>query len=426
MKMAKNLKLDTLLLHEGQEVDPKQKARAVPLYQTVAYVFDNADHAANLFGLKENGNIYGRIMNPTTDVFEKRVSALENGKAALAFASGHAAIAGVLQNILTVGDELVSSSSLYGGTYNLFTYSFPKIGISVKWAKQNDLESFRKAITPKTKAIYAETIGNPSLDLLDIEAVANIAHEHNIPLIIDNTFAPYLCKPIDHGADIVIHSATKFIGGHGTSMGGIVIDGGNFDWCKGNFPTLNEADPSYHGLNYSKDVGALAFITRLRTQILRDFGACLSPFNSFLFIQGLETLHLRILRHSENALTIAKYLQNHPLVEWVNYPGLGSDKENTDKYLPKGAGALLTFGIKGGLPAGKKFIDSLELFSLLANVGDAKSLVIHPASTTHSQLDEIQLKEAGVSEELIRLSVGIEDVEDLIDDLEQALQKSQI
>lgn len=423
--MTKKLREDTLLLHAGQEVDPKEGARAVPIYQTTSYVFRDADHAANLFNLKEGGNIYGRLMNPTTDVFEKRVSTLENGQAALAFASGHAAISGALQNILTVGDEFVSSSSLYGGTYNLFTYSFAKIGITVKWAKQTAPDSFRAAITSKTKAIYAETIGNPSLDLLDIKAIAQIAHEHNIPLIIDNTFAPYLCKPIEHGADIVVHSATKFIGGHGSSMGGIVVDSGTFDWSKGNFPTLNEPDPSYHGLNYSKDVGTLAFITRLRTQIIRDFGACLSPFNSFLFIQGLESLHLRMLRHSENALKVAKYLQNHPAVTWVNYPGLNDKCEKTITYLPKGAGALLTFGIKGGLTTGKEFINSLKLFSLLANIGDSKSLVIHPASTTHSQLNSEQLKQTGVTEDLIRLSIGIEDVDDIIDDLEQAFISSQ-
>lgn len=418
--MNKKLNDDTLLLHAGQEVDPKELARAVPIYQTSSYVFRDAEHAANLFSLKEPGNIYGRLMNPTTDVFEKRICALERGQGALAFASGHAAITGALQNILTVGDEFVSSSSLYGGTYNLFTHSFSKIGIEVKWAKQSEPDSFKKAITSKTKAIYAETIGNPSLDILDIKAVAKIAHEHNLPLIIDNTFTPYLCKPIEHGADIVIHSATKFIGGHGSSMGGVVIDAGKFDWTKGNFPNLNEPDLSYNGLIYSKDVGSLAFITRLRTQIIRDFGACLSPFNSFLFIQGLESLHLRMQRHSENALKVAQYLEKHPNVSWVNYPGF-----KHSKYLPKGAGALLTFGIKGGLNVGRKFIDSLKLFSLLANVGDAKSLVIHPASTTHSQLNSQQLKAAGVSEELIRLSVGIEDVEDIIADLEQAFFISQ-
>ena len=418
--MSKHYREDTLLLHAGQEVDPKERARAVPIYQTTAYTFKDAEHAANLFSLKEAGNIYSRLMNPTTDVFEKRVSALEKGQGALAFASGHAAIVGALQNILTVGDEFVSSSSLYGGTCNLFTHSFAKMGITVQWAKQNDPESFKAAITAQTKAIYAETIGNPGLELLDIEAVAHIAHAHNIPLIIDNTFAPYLCKPIEHGADIVIHSATKFIGGHGSSMGGVVVDSGNFEWSKGDFPSLNKPDQSYHGLVYSKDAGALAFITRLRTQVLRDFGACLSPFNSFLFIQGLETLHLRMLRHCENTSKIAQYLHRHPAVAWVNYPGLAKDCEKTKKYLPKGAGALLTFGIKGGVTAGKKFIDALRLFSLLANVGDSKSLVIHPASTTHAQLNKEQLEAAGVTEDLIRLSVGIEDVEDLIEDLEQA------
>ena len=424
MTMANNYREDTLLLHAGQEVDAKEMARAVPIYQTTSYVFRDADHAANLFGLKEAGNIYSRLTNPTTDVFEKRVSALEKGQGALAFASGHAAISGALQNILTVGDEFVSSSSLYGGTYNMFTHSFAQIGITVKWAKQNDPESFKKAITEKTKAIYAETIGNPGLELLDIAAIAKIAHERKIPLIIDNTFAPYLCKPIEHGADIVVHSATKFIGGHGSSMGGIVVDGGNFAWSEGDFPSLNQPDQSYHGIVYSKDAGRLAFITRLRTQVLRDFGACLSPFNSFLFLQGLESLHLRMLRHCENALKIAKYLENHPEVSWVNYPWLKNDCRKTSKYLPKGAGALLTFGIKGGIAAGKKFINALKLFSLVANIGDCKSLVIHPASTTHSQLNKQQLEAAGVTEDLIRLSIGIEDVEDLIEDLEQAFLSS--
>ena len=421
--MNGNYREDTLLLHAGQEIDAKERARAVPIYQTTAYVFRDADHAADLFELKEAGNIYSRLTNPTTDVFEKRVSALEQGMGALAFASGHAAIAGTLQNILAAGDEFVSSSSLYGGTYNLFTHSFARIGITVRWARQNDPESFRQAITPKVKAIFAETIGNPSLDLLDIEAIAQIAHEHKIPLIIDNTFTPYLCKPARHGADIVIHSATKFIGGHGSSMGGIVVDSGNFAWSEGDFPSLNQPDASYHGLVYSKDAGALAFITRLRTQVLRDFGACLSPFNSFLFIQGLESLHLRMIRHSENALKIAGYLKNHPAVEWVNYPGLKKDCPKAAKYLPKGAGGLLTFGIKGGTQSGKRFINSLELFSLLANVGDAKSLVIHPASTTHSQLDAKELRAAGVTEDMIRLSVGLEDALDLTEDLEQAFNK---
>ena len=424
--MTKQYKEDTVLIHGGQEIDSATGSRAVPIYQTTSYGFRDADHAANLFGLKEAGNIYTRLMNPTSDVFEKRVALLEKAQAGLAFASGHAAIAACIWNLCQSGDEFVSSTSLYGGTYNLFSHSLAHQGIKVNWAQQTDPESFRKAITPKTKAIFAETIGNPSMDVLDIEAVAQIAHEHKIPLIIDNTFAPYLAKPIEHGADIVIHSATKFIGGHGSSMGGIVVDAGNFDWTQGDFSLLNDPDPSYHNLRYSTDIGSLAFITRLRTQVIRDFGACLSPFNSFLFIYGLESLHLRMARHSENALAVAKFLENHPSVTWVNYPGLASNtnRNNILKYLPKGAGALLTFGIKGGLEAGKKFINALDLFSLVANVGDSKSLVIHPASTTHSQLSSQDRAAAGVPDELVRLSIGLEDSEDILSDLSQALKQA--
>ena len=424
--MTKQYKEDTVLIHGGQEIDSATGSRAVPIYQTTSYGFRDADHAANLFGLKEAGNIYTRLMNPTSDVFEKRVALVEKAQAGVAFASGHAAIAACIWNLCQSGDEFVSSTSLYGGTYNLFSHSLAHQGIKVNWAQQTDPESFRKAITPKTKAIFAETIGNPSMDVLDIEAVAQIAHEHKIPLIIDNTFAPYLAKPIEHGADIVIHSATKFIGGHGSSMGGIVVDAGNFDWTQGDFSLLNDPDPSYHNLRYSTDIGSLAFITRLRTQVIRDFGACLSPFNSFLFIQGLESLHLRMARHSENALAVAKFLENHPSVTWVNYPGLASNtnRNNILKYLPKGAGALLTFGIKGGLEAGKKFINALDLFSLVANVGDSKSLVIHPASTTHSQLSSQDRAAAGVPDELVRLSIGLEDSEDILSDLSQALKQA--
>lgn len=428
MALPENLRFETLAVHGGQEPDVATGSRAVPIYQTTAYNFKDADHAANLFGLKESGNIYSRIMNPTTDVFEKRVAMLENGIAALAFSSGHAAIAASILNIAQAGDEIVSSTTLYGGTYNMFAYNLPKYGINVNFVDASVPENFAKAITPKTKALYAESIGNPKADILDIEAVAKIAHEHGIPLIVDSTFAsPYLCCPIDFGADIVVHSATKFIGGHGTSMGGIVVDGGKFDWNNGKFPLLSEADPSYHGLNYVKDIGAAAFITRLRVQILRDFGACLSPFNSFLFLLGLETLHLRMQRHAENALKVAKFLEGHELVSWVSYPSLKADPEHkkAEKYFPKGAGSIFTFGIKGGLEAGKKFINALNLFSLLANVGDAKSLVIHPASTTHSQLTPEQLESAGVQPDLIRLSIGIEDGQDIIDDLDQALKASQ-
>jgi O-acetylhomoserine (thiol)-lyase len=423
MALPENLKFNTVAVHGGQEPDPTTGSRAVPIYQTTSYNFKDADHAANLFGLKEAGNIYTRLMNPTTDVFEKRIAALEGGVGALAFASGHAAISAAILNIAQVGDEIVSSSTLYGGTYNMFAYTLPRLGIKVTFVDPSNPENFAKAITPKTKALYAETIGNPKIDVLDIESVAAIAHKNGIPLLIDSTFAtPYLCRPIDFGADIVIHSATKFIGGHGTSMGGVVIDGGKFNWANGKFPLLSEPDPSYHDLSYTEALGPLAFIIRLRVQVLRDLGACVSPFNSFAFLQGLETLHLRMERHSQNAQKVAEYLEKHELVSWVSYPGLAShsDHKLAQKYLPKGAGAILTFGIKGGLEAGRTFINSLKLFSMLANVGDAKSLVIHPASTTHSQLSSEQLLAAGVSDDMVRLSIGIEDVEDVIADLEQA------
>jgi O-acetylhomoserine (thiol)-lyase len=428
MALPENLRFDTLAVHGGQEPDPTTGSRAVPIYQTTSYVFNDTEHAANLFALKESGNIYTRLMNPTTDVFEKRIAALEGGVGALAFASGHAAISAAIFNIAEAGEEIVSSATLYGGTYNMFAYTLPRLGIKVKFVDPRDPENFRKAITPETKALYAETIGNPKIDVLDIEKVAAVAHENGIPLIIDSTFAtPYLCRPIEFGADIVVHSATKFIGGHGTSMGGVVVDSGKFDWANGKFPLLSEPDPSYNGLRYTEALGPLAFIIRLRTQILRDLGATVSPFNSFLFLQGLETLPLRMERHSANALAVARYLAGHKLVEWVSYPGLLNhpDHKLAGKYLPKGAGAILTFGIKGGLEAGKKFINSLQLFSLLANVGDAKSLVIHPASTTHSQLTPAQRASAGAPDELIRLSLGLEDAADLIADLEQALAASQ-
>ncbi len=424
MGFEKEWNLDSLLVHGGQAPDPTTGARAVPIYQTTSYVFRDADHAADLFNLREAGNIYTRLMNPTTDVFEKRVALLEGGAAALAFSSGHAAIVGALCNILQVGDEIVSSSSLYGGTYNLFVYTLPRFGIKVHFVDSRDPENFRKAITPRTKAFFGETIGNPRMDVLDIKAVADIAHEQGIPLIVDNTFAPYLCQPIAHGADIVIHSATKFIGGSGTSMGGIVVDSGKFDWEAGDFSSLSDPDPSYHNIRYTQDVGALAFITRLRVQILRDLGACLSPFHSFLFIQGLETLHRRMKRHSENAWAVAEFLGNQPEVSWVNYPGV-TDPEKTNSYLPRGGGAVMTFGIQGGLESGRKFINSLKLFSLLANIGDTKSLVIHPASTTHSQLTSEQRAAAGSPDDMIRLSIGIEDIEDIFADLKQALVSSQ-
>ncbi len=427
MTLPENLRFDSLAVHGGQEPDPTTGSRAVPIYQTTSYNFRDSEHAANLFGLKESGNIYTRLMNPTTDVLEKRVAALEGGVGALAFASGHAAISAAIFNIAEVGDEIVSSSTLYGGTYNMFAYTLPRLGIKVTFVDPSDPQNFQKAVTPKTKALYAETIGNPKIDVLNIEAVAAIAHNNGIPLIIDSTFAtPYLCRPIDFGADLVVHSATKFIGGHGSSMGGVVVDSGKFNWNNGKFPLLSEPDPSYHDLRYTEALGPLAYIIRLRVQILRDLGATVSPFNSFLFLQGLETLHLRMERHCKNALAVAQHLEKHERVSWVSYPGLSSHPNHdlAQKYLSRGAGAIMTFGIKGGLEAGRKFIDSLKVFSLLANVGDAKSLVIHPASTTHSQLSPEQLVGAGVSEDMVRLSIGIEDVRDLIEDLDQALAAS--
>jgi len=421
----KNFAFETLAVHGGQEPDPVTGSRAVPIYQTTSYTFRDTEHAANLFALKERGNIYTRIMNPTTDVFEKRIALLEGGVGALAVASGQSAITLAILNIVTHGYEVVSSSTLYGGTYNLFATTLPKIGINVKFVDATDPENFRKAITDRTRALYVETIGNPGLDVADLEAIADIAHEAGVPLIVDNTFAtPYLCRPILHGADIIVHSATKFIGGHGTSIGGVIVDSGKFDWTNGKFPELTEPDESYHGIRYVEAVGPAAYITKVRVQLLRDLGPVLSPFNAFLLLQGLETLHLRMERHSSNALKIARYLSEHPEVSWVNYPGLSSSPHYTkaQKYLPKGAGAILTFGVKGGYESAVKFINSLKLFSHLANVGDAKSLVIHPASTTHQQLTPEQQLASGVNPELIRLSIGIENVTDLIADLDQALQ----
>jgi O-acetylhomoserine (thiol)-lyase len=420
---------ETLAIHAGQKVDPTTNSRAVPIYQTTSYVFNDTEHAANLFALKEFGNIYTRIMNPTTDVFEQRIAALEGAPAALAVASGQAAITFSILNIAEVGDEIVSASALYGGTYNLFANTLPKLGIKVKFVDASNPDNFRAAITEKTKAIYAESIGNPKGDVLDIEAVAAIAHENGIPLIVDNTFpSPYLLRPIEHGADIVVHSATKFIGGHGTTIGGVIVDGGKFDWAaSGKFPGLTTPDPSYNGVVYTEAVGPIAYIIKARVQLLRDLGASLSPNSSFLLLQGLETLHLRLERHSSNALKVAQYLEAHESVEWVSYAGLESHPSYSlaKKYLPKGQGAILSFGIKGGIEAGKRLIHAVELFSHLANVGDSKSLIIHPASTTHSQLNEQEQASAGVSPGLIRLSVGTEAIEDIIYDLEQAIVASQ-
>ena len=417
--------LGTLAVHGGQSPDPATNARAVPIYQTTSYVFDDADHAARLFALKEFGNIYTRIMNPTTDVLEKRIASLEGGAAALATASGQAAETLAILTLARAGDEIISTTSLYGGTYNLFHHTLPRYGITVRFADAADFDGIRALINDRTRAIYSETVGNPKLDVLDIEGLAALAHEHGLPLIIDNTTAsPALCRPIEWGADIVIESATKFIGGHGTSIGGLIIDAGRFDWAaSGRFPDFVEPDPSYHGVSYTEAFGNLAFILKARVQGLRDTGACLAPFNAFLLLQGAETLHLRMQRHSENALAVAHFLREHPGVEWVRYPGLAGspNAELAGKYLPAGAGALVAFGIRGGYEAGKAFIDSLELFSLLANIGDAKSLVIHPASTTHQQLTAEERAATGVTDELIRLSVGIEDIRDILADLDRAL-----
>ena len=428
-KIDSKLKVESLALHGGQEPDPTTGSRAVPIYQTTSYQFKSTEHAANLFGLKEFGNIYTRLMNPTTDVFEKRVAALDGGVGALAVASGQSAITLALLNIAKAGDEIVSADNLYGGTYNLFHYTFPKFGINVKFVKSNDLDALQEAITPKTKAVYAESIGNPKLDVADLEGIAKVAHKNGIPFVLDNTVSPYLLRPIDFGVDIVVYSATKFIGGHGTSLGGVIVDSGKFDWTSGKFPLIADPDPSYHGINFVealKPLGNIAYIIKARVTLLRDLGPALSPFNSFLFLQGLETIHLRLPRHSENALAVSEYLSKHPRVSWVNYPGLKNspEKDRVKKYLPKGAGAILGFGIKGGLEAGKKFINSLELVSHLANVGDAKSLAIHPATTTHQQLSSEEQLATGVTPDFIRLSIGLENIDDIIADIEQALKKT--
>lgn len=424
---GRKLNFDTLQVHAGQNIDSDTKSRAVPIYQTTSYVFDDAAHAGNLFALKQEGNIYTRIMNPTTDALEKRIAALEGGVGALATSSGSAAITLAILNIAKAGDEIVAASTLYGGTYNLFANTLPKYGITTKFVEPDVAENFEKAIGDNTKAIFIESIGNPGINIIDIEKVADIAHRHSIPLIVDNTFGtPYLIKPFDFGADIVVHSATKFIGGHGTSIGGLIVDSGKFDWVEsGKYPELTEPDNSYHGVRYVEHFQAAAYIAKARVQLLRDIGACLSPFNAFLFLQGLETLSLRVKRHVSNTAKIVDFLDTHEKVSWVNYPGLKSSKyyDLAQKYLPKGAGSIFTFGIKGGYDAGVLFIDKLKIFSLLANVADAKSLVIHPASTTHQQLSEEEQKSAGITPDMIRLSIGIEDADDLIYDLDQALRK---
>jgi O-acetylhomoserine (thiol)-lyase len=431
-KPAQNL--STLALHAGQVPDPTTGARAVPIYQTTSFVFKDTEHAANLFALKEFGNVYTRIMNPTTDVFEQRVAALEGGTGALGVSSGQAATSLALLNITQVGDEIVSANNLYGGTYQLFHYTLPKLGRTVRFVDSGKPEAFRKAITPRTRALFAETIGNPKLDVPDFEALADIAHKAGVPLVVDNTIAIGLVRPIDHGADIIVASATKYIGGHGTSIGGVIVDSGKFKWDNGKFMEFTEPDPSYHGLKFWEvfgnfpGLGNVAFIIKARVQLLRDIGACLSPFNSFLFLQGLETLTLRQQQHSKNALEIARFLKRHKLVTWVTYPGL-SDHPNhkmAAKYLTRGFGGILGFGIKGGLDAGKKFINSVKMLSHLANIGDARSLVIHPASTTHQQLSPEEQAATGVTSDYVRLSIGLEDPADIEADIDQALKTSQL
>jgi O-acetylhomoserine (thiol)-lyase len=420
--------IETLALHAGQTPDPSTLSRAVPIYQTTSYVFKNSEHAANLFGLKEFGNIYTRLMNPTTDVLEKRLAALDGGVGALAVASGQAAITYAVLNIAKAGQNIISSSYLYGGTYNLFHYTLPRLGITVKFVDTSDPENVRRAIDDNTRLVYTESVGNPKNNVDDFEAIGIITRAAGIPFIVDNTVTtPYLFKPLEHGADIVVYSLTKFMGGHGTSIGGAVVDGGSFPWDNGKFPEFTEPDPSYHGLKFWDALGNLSYILRMRVSLLRDMGACLSPFNAFQLLQGIETLHVRMPAHVKNARAVAAWLEKHPLVSWVNYPGLASHKDydRARKYLPNGEGAIIGFGIKGGLQAGKTFIDSVKLLSHLANVGDAKSLVIHPASTTHQQLSEEEQAASGVTADFIRLSIGIECVEDIIADIQQALELSQ-
>jgi len=428
-KIDAKLRAETLALHGGQSPDPVTGSRAVPIYQTTSYQFRDSEHAANLFALKESGNIYTRLMNPTTDVLEKRITLLDGGIGALAVSSGQAAITIALLNIAQAGDHIVSADNLYGGTYNLLHYTFARFGIRTTFVKSGDLKAFDRAVTPKTKAIYAESVGNPKLDVADLEGLAKIAHKHGIPLVLDNTSAPYILRPIDFGVDIVVYSATKFIGGHGTSLGGIIVDSGKFDWTNGKFPLISGPDASYHGLDFVKALkpaGNIAYITKARVSLLRDLGPAISPFNSFLLLQGLETIHLRMPKHCENALAVAKHLKKHPGVSWVNYPGLPTspDHEKARKYLKKGAGAIIGFGIKGGLKSGKKFVESLGLISHLANIGDAKSLAIHPATTTHQQLSEKERLATGVTPDFVRLSIGLEHIDDIIAYIDQALKKA--
>ena len=430
-RAERNFKFETLQLHVGQEQpDPVTDARAVPIYQTSSYVFRNCEHAAARFGLTDAGNIYGRLTNPTEDVFEKRIAALEGGVAALAVASGAAAATYVFQNLAHAGDHIVAAKNIYGGTYNLLAHTLPEYGVTATFVDPFNSEEVENAIRENTKAIHVETLGNPNSDVVDIEKLASIAHAHKIPLVVDNTFAtPYLVRPIEYGADIVFHSATKFIGGHGTTIGGVIIDSGNFDWeASGKFPSLVEPNPSYHGVSFVKAAGRAAFVTKIRAILLRDTGATISPFHAFIFLQGLETLSLRVERHVQNALKVVEYLNNHPLVEKVNHPSVSDDPEQQrlyKKYFPNGGGSIFTFEIKGGAEAAKKFIDNLELFSLLANVADVKSLVIHPASTTHSQLNDEELADQGIRQNTIRLSIGTENIDDIIEDLDEAFKTLQ-
>ena len=430
-RAERNFKFETLQLHVGQEQpDPVTDARAVPIYQTSSYVFKNCEHAAARFGLTDAGNIYGRLTNPTEDVFEKRIAALEGGVAALAVASGAAAATYVFENLAHAGDHIVAAKNIYGGTYNLLAHTLPEYGVTATFVDPFNYEEVKNAIQENTKAIHVETLGNPNSDVVDIEKLASIAHAHKIPLVVDNTFAtPYLVRPIEYGADIVFHSATKFIGGHGTTIGGVIIDSGNFDWeASGKFPSLVEPNPSYHGVSFVKAAGRAAFVTKIRAILLRDTGATISPFHAFIFLQGLETLSLRVERHVQNALKVVEYLNNHPLVEKVNHPSVSDDPEQQrlyKKYFPNGGGSIFTFEIKGGAEAAKKFIDNLELFSLLANVADVKSLVIHPASTTHSQLNDEELADQGIKQNTIRLSIGTENIDDIIEDLDEAFKTLQ-
>ncbi len=428
MTQENDYRLETLALHAGQVVDSDTLSRAVPIYQTTSYVFRDTDHAANLFALKEFGNIYTRLMNPTTDVFEKRIAAMEGGVGALGFSSGMAAINAAVLNICGAGQHFVSSNSLYGGTYTLFSQTFPKIGIDVTFVEPDDPQNFARAIKDNTRFLYIESIGNPKNDIMDFEKVVQIAHDHGIPVICDNTVtSPILFRPFEHGIDIIVHSCTKIIGGHGNSIGGAIVDSGKFDWTNGKFPGLTEPDPSYHGVKYVEAVGELAYIIKARVQFLRDMGGCMSPFNAFLFLMGLETIHLRVPRHCENAMALAKFLETHDAVTWVNYPGLESHKDYkmAMKYLPNGQGAILGFGIKGGKAAGAKFINSVKLASHLANVLDSKTLVIHPATTTHQQLSDEEQLTAGVTPDYVRASVGTENIADIIADFDQALKASQ-